>query len=68
MDVFQTLNDKGITILMVTHEADIARYNKRCIVMRDGTVRSDTPVEDRLDAREQLAHFLAQSSETPAHP
>jgi putative ABC transport system ATP-binding protein len=68
MDVFQTLNDKGITILMVTHEADIARYNKRCIVMRDGTVRSDTPVEDRLDAREQLAIFLAQSSDTPAHP
>jgi putative ABC transport system ATP-binding protein len=68
MDVFQTLNDKGITILMVTHEADIARYNKRCIVMRDGTVRSDTPVEDRLDAREQLAIFLAQSSDTPARP
>jgi putative ABC transport system ATP-binding protein len=68
MDVFQTLNDKGITILMVTHEADIARYNKRCIVMRDGTVRSDTPVEDRLDAREQLAIFLAQSSDKPAHP
>ena len=68
MDVFQTLNDKGITILMVTHEADIARYNKRCIVMRDGTVRSDTPVDDRLDAREQLAAFLAQANDSPAHP
>jgi putative ABC transport system ATP-binding protein len=67
MDVFQTLNDKGITILMVTHEADIARYNKRCIVMRDGTVRSDTAVADRLDAREQLAAFLAQANDSPAH-
>jgi putative ABC transport system ATP-binding protein len=68
MDVFQTLNDQGITVLMVTHEADIARYNKRCLVMRDGTVRSDTPVEDRLDAREQLAHFLAQAPESPVLP
>ena len=68
MDVFQTLNDRGITVLMVTHEADIARYNKRCLVMRDGTVRSDTPVEDRLNAREQLAHFLAQAPESPALP
>jgi putative ABC transport system ATP-binding protein len=68
MDVFQTLNDQGITVLMVTHAADIARYNKRCLVMRDGTVRSDTPVEDRLDAREQLAHFLAQAPESPVLP
>jgi putative ABC transport system ATP-binding protein len=66
MDVFQTLNNRGITIVMVTHEADIARYNRRCIVMRDGTVRSDSPVEDRLDARQQLAQFLAQTpAETP---
>lgn len=68
MDVFQTLNNQGITIVMVTHEADIARYNRRCIVMRDGTVRSDSPVEDRLDAREQLTQFLAQTSAPPAHP
>jgi putative ABC transport system ATP-binding protein len=68
MDVFQSLNDQGITIVMVTHEADIARYNRRCIVMRDGTVRSDSPVEDRLDARVQLAHFLAQTSPAATHP
>ena len=36
MDVFQSLNDHGITIVMVTHELDIARYTKRNIVMRDG--------------------------------
>jgi putative ABC transport system ATP-binding protein len=68
MDVFQTLNNRGITILMVTHEADIARYNKRCLVMRDGVVRSDTSVEDRFNARTQLAEFLAQTPEAPAQP
>ena len=53
MEVFQTLNDQGITIVMVTHEHDIAQYNKRCLVMRDGIVRSDAPVEGRLMASEQ---------------
>jgi putative ABC transport system ATP-binding protein len=55
MEVFQTLNEQGITIVMVTHEHDIAQYNKRCIVMRDGVVRSDSPVVDRLDAKTQHA-------------
>ena len=68
MDVFQTLNNRGITIVMVTHEADIARYNRRCIVMRDGAVRSDSRVGDRLDAREQLAHFHSQTAVERAHP
>jgi len=40
---------------MVTHEHDIAQYNKRCIVMRDGVVRSDSLVVDRLDAKNQNA-------------
>jgi len=55
MEVFQTLNEQGITIVMVTHEHDIAQYNKRCIVMRDGVVRSDSPVLDRLDPKTQRA-------------
>jgi putative ABC transport system ATP-binding protein len=55
MEVFQTLNEQGITIVMVTHEHDIAQYNKRCIVMRDGVVRSDSPVMGRLDAKTQRA-------------
>lgn len=53
MEVFQTLNDSGITIVMVTHEHDIARYNKRQIVMRDGAVLSDALVADRLTARHE---------------
>jgi putative ABC transport system ATP-binding protein len=59
MEVFQTLNDQGITIVMVTHEHDIAQYNKRCLVMRDGVVRSDTAVVDRSNARAQREALAA---------
>jgi putative ABC transport system ATP-binding protein len=54
MGVFQKLNDAGITIIMVTHELDIARYTRRTIVMRDGKVVSDKAVEERLNAEEEL--------------
>jgi putative ABC transport system ATP-binding protein len=54
MGVFQKLNDEGITIIMVTHELDIARYTKRNVVMRDGCVVSDVPVTRRLNARDEL--------------
>ena len=54
MGVFQKLNDQGISVVMVTHELDIARYTKRNIVMRDGRVISDQPVTDRLNAVEEL--------------
>jgi putative ABC transport system ATP-binding protein len=54
MGVFQTLNDQGITIVMVTHELDIARYTKRNIIMRDGRVVSDMAVENRFSATEEL--------------
>ena len=55
MGVFQKLNDQGITIIMVTHELDIARYTKRNIIMRDGRIVSDTLVADRLNAVLELA-------------
>jgi putative ABC transport system ATP-binding protein len=54
MGVFQRLNEQGITIVMVTHELDIARYTKRNIVMRDGQIISDTLVTNRLNAEEEL--------------
>jgi len=54
MGVFQTLNDKGITIVMVTHELDIARYTKRNLIMRDGRIVSDTSVTQRLNAETEL--------------
>ena len=53
MDLFQNLNDRGITIVMVTHEHDIASYAKRNIVMRDGKVQTDRPVARRLLATEE---------------
>jgi putative ABC transport system ATP-binding protein len=54
MEIFQTLNAKGITIVMVTHEADIAAYARRNIVMKDGLVLKDRAVVDRLDASAEL--------------
>jgi putative ABC transport system ATP-binding protein len=55
MEIFQKLNDEqGLTIVIVTHEPDIAQYTKRQIVFRDGKVRSDTPVKNRLIATEEL--------------
>ena len=54
MGVFQGLNDKGITIVMVTHELDIASFTKRNIIMRDGKIITDQPVTNRLIATEEL--------------
>jgi putative ABC transport system ATP-binding protein len=55
MGIFQELNSRGITIVMVTHEPDIASYARRNVVMRDGLVRSDSEVSPRLIATEELA-------------
>ena len=54
MGIFQGLNDKGITIIMVTHELDIASYARRNIVMKDGLVRNDILVQTRLNAVTEL--------------
>ena len=54
MGIFQDLNRRGMTIVMVTHELDIARYAMRTVVMRDGRIVSDLPVNNRLDAVEEL--------------
>jgi putative ABC transport system ATP-binding protein len=56
MSVFQALNDQGITIILVTHEADIAQYARRVLEMRDGRVRRDERVHERRVAAEDLAH------------
>ena len=50
MGVFQKLNDEGITIVMVTHEPDIAAFTKRNILMRDGKIREDFTVKTRSNA------------------
>ena len=59
MGVFQRLNDAGITIVMVTHELDIAHYTKRMVVMRDGKVVGDTLVANRLNAEAELKKLRA---------
>jgi putative ABC transport system ATP-binding protein len=55
MGIFQHLNEQGITIIMVTHETDIASYARRNVVMRDGALQNDFPVVNRLDAVRELA-------------
>ena len=54
MEVLQNLNDRGLTIVMVTHEPDIAQFAKRVLVFRDGTIRKDDPVRDRPRASNVL--------------
>jgi putative ABC transport system ATP-binding protein len=54
MEIFQDLNDQGLTIVLVTHEHDIAQFAKRVLIFRDGTVRSDTTVLNRPRAAEVL--------------
>lgn len=54
MNIFQELNEQGITIGFVTHEEDIARFSKRTVILRDGNIIKDSPVYDRLLAKEAL--------------
>jgi putative spermidine/putrescine transport system ATP-binding protein len=55
MGVFQKLNDQGMTIIMVTHELDVARYTKRMVILRDGKILTDEKVAARLNAEQELA-------------
>ena len=54
MEIFQNLNDKGLTIVLVTHEHDIAEFAKRVLVFRDGTIRKDDLIANRPKAVEVL--------------
>jgi putative ABC transport system ATP-binding protein len=54
MVLFQSLNQQGITLLLVTHEPDIARYAKRIVEVRDGRVIRDAPVAQRRVAADDL--------------
>ena len=62
MALFQELNDQGITMILVTHEPDIAQYAKRIIEMRDGLIVGDILVRDRRDAKRDLAAFRRTGS------
>ena len=54
MEVFQELNEQGLTIVLVTHEPDIAQFAKRVIVFRDGRIRKDERMANRPRARDVL--------------
>jgi putative ABC transport system ATP-binding protein len=50
MAIFQALNDEGRTVVLITHDTDIARFAQRIVAFRDGKIISDHPVEDRQRA------------------
>jgi len=54
MEIFQNLNDTGLTIVLVTHEHDIAQFAKRVLVFRDGRIRRDDRILSRPRAGEVL--------------
>jgi putative ABC transport system ATP-binding protein len=57
MSLFQALNGRGTTIIMVTHEPDVAGYTRRTLVLRDGSVVSDRPVQQGSSAADDLEHW-----------
>ncbi len=59
MNLFQELNSQGITIGFVTHEEDISKFSKRTVVLRDGNIKEDHLVTDRLIALDELKKLPA---------
>ncbi len=57
MDLFEQLYDQGNTIVMVTHEEDIAQYAHRIIRLRDGVVESDTQNTNIRRARDEMGEL-----------
>lgn len=59
MEIFQRLNrEQGITLVLVTHEDDIAQYAKRKVVFRDGKIVRDEIIAEPMDAAEELERLL----------
>ena len=56
MAIFQQLNKEGVTIILVTHEPDIAQHSKRIVVFRDGRLIEDRPVENQIIIEPQTAN------------
>jgi putative ABC transport system ATP-binding protein len=65
MALFQELNEQGITVLVVTHEPDVAQYAKRIVEVRDGHIIRDHPVANRRSAAADLASATQTGVELP---
>jgi len=65
--LFQDLNDQGITILLVTHEHDLAMYTKRVVELKDGRIFRDEIIRDRRDAVEDMASLPENGTEENAN-
>jgi putative ABC transport system ATP-binding protein len=57
MEIFQNLNQNGITVVIVTHEPDIAAFTKVNVIFRDGRIQKAVAVENQKLAREELKHL-----------
>lgn len=58
MEIFQRLNrEQGITLVLVTHEPDIAEYASRVVIFKDGKIQKDFEVENPRDAAEELKNL-----------
>jgi len=66
MDIFQRLNvERGITVLLITHEMDIAEYGTRLVRFRDGRIQVDQKIAHRRDAAEELAKLPPPEPDVP---
>ena len=58
MEIFQRLNrERGITLVLVTHEPDIAQYAQRVVVFKDGKIKKDYQIDEQRDAAEELRNL-----------
>jgi len=60
LTLFQQMNRQGMTVVLVTHEREIAQFATRVLTFRDGRLREDRPVSDRLDAARVLEQLAAE--------
>ncbi|HEX9937129.1 MAG TPA: ABC transporter ATP-binding protein [Longimicrobium sp.] len=67
MALFQELNEQGITIVMVTHEPEVAQYTKRIVDVRDGSIRRDHAVDGRRVAADDLLRASEDDADEARH-